>query len=66
MLELEKCDTEKTDEALYWGSYQIQIIKKYSLCNLVRIVLIDTSRQLVVDRNAILPYKENSVMLVRR
>lgn len=61
-----KGDAVKKYEALYWGSYQIQIIKKYSLCNLVRIVLIGTNKELVVDRNAILPYKENSIMLVRR
>lgn len=54
------------DEALYWGAYQVRIIKKYSLCNLVKIVLIDTNKQIVVDQDAILSHKEKSIRLLRR
>ncbi|WP_139263571.1 hypothetical protein WAA20_06190 [Butyrivibrio fibrisolvens] len=59
-------DKEIIDEALYWGAYQVRIIKKYSLCNLVKIVLIDTNKQIVVDQDAILSHKEKSIRLLRR
>ena len=59
-------DKEIIDEALYWGAYQVRIIKKYSLCNLVKIVLIDTNKQIVVDKDAILSHKEKSIRLLRR